>query len=188
MGIVLVTIIIAIAEREFDFSELPATALLSLVATIATTSLTLVALVIVDVNPLAIVLLVVPSSIVFVAFRAYVSQRRRHEHLEFLYESMQTTQTAPEFGLAIGQLLIAVRRLVRAEFAEILLFPTDSDTGLRSTINSLGEIQTQSSDATTATRRHHARGYEWTGFSRPCRTLRAPSRRDPGRAGVFRMR
>jgi diguanylate cyclase (GGDEF)-like protein len=149
-GIVLVTIIIAIAEREFDFSELPSTALLSLVATIATTSLTLVALVIVEINPLAIVLLIVPSSIVFVAFRAYVSQRRRHEHLEFLYESMQTTQTAPEFGLAIGQLLIAVRRLVRAEFAEILLFPTDSDTGLRSTINSLGEIQTQSSDATTA--------------------------------------
>jgi diguanylate cyclase (GGDEF)-like protein len=147
-GIVLVTIAIAVAEHELELSELPTTTVLSVVATVATTSLALVALVIVDLKPFAIVLLIVPSVIVFVAFRAYVVQRRRHEHLEFLYQSMQTTQSAPEFGLAIGQLLIAVRRLVRAEYAEILLFPTETDAGLRSTINALGEIQTQSGDAT----------------------------------------
>jgi len=62
-GIALVTLAIAVAEHEIDLSELPATTILSLVATIATTSLALVSLVIVDVSPLAIVLLAVPSMI-----------------------------------------------------------------------------------------------------------------------------
>ena len=85
-----------------------------------------------------------------VAFRAFMEQRRQHQHLEFLYESMQKTQSAPEFGLAVGQVLIAVRRLVRAEYAEILLFPTDADHGLRSTLGAGGEMLMQPDDVAPA--------------------------------------
>ena len=46
---------------------------------------------------------------------------------------MRATQGAPEFGLAVGQLLVAARRLLRAEYAEILLFaPTPGEPVLRS--------------------------------------------------------
>src|SRR5262249_16109478 len=48
---------------------------------------------------------------------------------EFLYESMRATQGAPEFGLAVGQLLVAARRLLRAEYAEILLTPASDGEG-----------------------------------------------------------
>ena len=51
-GVVLVTIAIAVAEREVDLRELPATTVLSVISTVATTSLALVALVVVEVNPL----------------------------------------------------------------------------------------------------------------------------------------
>ena len=61
----------------------------------------------IDYRPSAGLLLVVPAVACLVAFRAYMGQREQREHLEFLYESMRETQGAPEFGLAIGQLLIA---------------------------------------------------------------------------------
>ena len=36
---------------------------------------------------------------------------------------MKATQGAPEFSLAVGQLLMTARQLVRAEYVEIILFP-----------------------------------------------------------------
>ena len=38
---------------------------------------------------------------------------------------MKATERAPEFTLAVNQLLLAVRQLVRAGYAEILLFPRE---------------------------------------------------------------
>jgi diguanylate cyclase (GGDEF)-like protein len=152
LGIVLVTLVIAIAQHELLIAQLPMTTAISVTATIATSSLALVAIELTRVDPRAFLLLVAPGAIVVFAFRALMEQRRRHEHLEFLYESMQRTQGEPEFGLAVGQLLIAVRRLVRAEYAEIILFPTDSDQGLRSTLGVNGEMLMQPGDITTTDR------------------------------------
>jgi len=148
LGILLVTFVIAIAQGEWTIRQLPATVAISVVATVATSSLALVAVELARVDPRAFVLLLAPAAIVVLAFRALMEQRRRHEHLEFLYESMQRTQGEPEFGLAIGQLLIAVRRLVRAEYAEIFLFPTDSQQGLRSTLGAHGEMLMQPGEVT----------------------------------------
>src|SRR5262249_52817726 len=68
-------------------------------------------------------------------------QREQREHVEFLYESMRATQGAPEFGLAVGQLLVAARRLLRAEYAEILLLPVSDDEGpLKSVSGAEGEL------------------------------------------------
>src|SRR4029450_7731591 len=100
------------------------------------------ALVLVACRPAAGLLLVVPAVACVAAFRAYMGQREQREHLEFLYESMRETQGAPEFGLAIGQLLIAARRLVRAEYAEIqLLAPKPGEPVLRSISGPGGEVR-----------------------------------------------
>jgi diguanylate cyclase (GGDEF)-like protein len=70
-----------------------------------------------------------------------MEQREQREHVEFLYESMRATQGAPEFGLAVGQLLVAARRLLRAEYAEILLLPASEGEGpLRSVSGAEGEL------------------------------------------------
>jgi diguanylate cyclase (GGDEF)-like protein len=54
---------------------------------------------------------------------------------------MRATQGAPEFGLAVGQLLVAARRLLRAEYAEILLLPpSDGEGPLRSVSGAEGEL------------------------------------------------
>jgi diguanylate cyclase (GGDEF)-like protein len=55
-----------------------------------------------------------------------MAQREQREHVEFLYESMRATQSAPDFAQAIGRLLSSARRLLRAEYAEILLLSPDT--------------------------------------------------------------
>lgn len=140
-GVVLVSAVIAIHEGRFHAPQLSRTLVTSLVGAIATACLGLSAVGLMGVRPLALVLLAVPVAACVLAFRGYMTQREQREHVEFLYESMRATQGAPEFGLAVGQLLVAARRLLRAEFAEILLLPPNEDEGpLRSVSGSQGEL------------------------------------------------
>ena len=67
-------------------------------------------------------LLVAPVLACGFAFRGYMAQREQREHVEFLYESMRATQGAPEFGpRRSASCSSSARRLLRAEYAEILL-------------------------------------------------------------------
>jgi diguanylate cyclase (GGDEF)-like protein len=141
VGILLVSAVIAIAEERFHAPQLLRTLITSTVGALATASLGLAVVELLQVRPLAVLLLVVPVLACVVAFRGYMEQREQREHVEFLYESMRATQGAPEFGLAVGQLLVAARRLLRAEYAEILLLPASEDEGpLRSVSGSEGEL------------------------------------------------
>jgi diguanylate cyclase (GGDEF)-like protein len=137
-GGILVTVAIAIAEGSIDPRKLPVPVAISVLSAVAVSNIALVAITLLRAERLSIVLLVLPAAIVVTAFREYVAQARRQEHLEFLYESMKATQGAPEFALAVNQLLIAARQLVRADYAEILLFPTVGQPGLRSILGPPG--------------------------------------------------
>jgi diguanylate cyclase (GGDEF)-like protein len=137
-GILLVTVAIALAEGSLSLEKLPVTVGISLVSTIAMSNFVLIAMELVRTDRARIVLLALPAAVAVAVFRAFASQARRHEHLEFLYESMKATQGAPEFSLAVGQLLMTVRQLVRAEYAEIFLFPTGHERGLRSVLAGAG--------------------------------------------------
>jgi diguanylate cyclase (GGDEF)-like protein len=133
--------VIAIAEERFHAPQLGRTLITSTLGALATASLGLAIVELLDVRPLAVLLLVVPALACVAAFRGYMEQREQREHVEFLYESMRATQGAPEFGLAVGQLLVAARRLLRAEYAEILLLPPSDDEGpLRSVSGAEGEL------------------------------------------------
>jgi diguanylate cyclase (GGDEF)-like protein len=141
LGILLVSAVIAIAEERFRAPQLLRTLLTSTIGALATASLGLAVVELLEARPLAIVLLVVPVVACVAAFRGYMEQREQREHVEFLYESMRATQGAPEFGLAVGQLLVAARRLLRAEYAEILLLPaSDGEGPLRSVSGAGGEM------------------------------------------------
>jgi diguanylate cyclase (GGDEF)-like protein len=152
LGILLVSAVIAIAEERFQAPQLLRTLLTSTVGALATASLGLAVVELLDVRPLAVVLLVVPVLSCVAAFRGYMEQREQREHVEFLYESMRATQGAPEFGLAVGQLLVAARRLLRAEYAEILLLPaSDGDGPLRSVSGAEGELLMHPEESFTPT-------------------------------------
>src|SRR6476619_2857471 len=140
LGILLVSAVIAIAEERFQAPQLLRTLLTSTIGALATASLGLAVVELLEARPLAVVLLVVPVLSCVAAFRGYMEQRETPEHVEFLYESMRATQGAPEFGLAVGQLLVAARRLLRAEYAEILLLTsTPGEPVLRSVSGASGE-------------------------------------------------
>jgi diguanylate cyclase (GGDEF)-like protein len=141
VGMLLVSTVIAIAEERFQAPQLGRTIVTSTFGALATASLGLAVVTLLEVRPLAVLLLVVPVLACVAAFRGYMEQREQREHVEFLYESMRATQGAPEFGLAVGQLLVAARRLLRAEYAEILLLPASDDEGpLRSVSGAEGEL------------------------------------------------
>jgi diguanylate cyclase (GGDEF)-like protein len=141
VGILLVSTVIAIAEERFLAPQLARTLVTSTIGALATASLGLAVVELLTVRPAAVLLLVIPVLACAAAFRGYMEQREQREHVEFLYESMRATQGAPEFGLAVGQLLVAARRLLRAEYAEILLLPgSEGEAPLRSVSGSEGEL------------------------------------------------
>ena len=99
----------------------------------ANSSLATLAVMVLWVDPRSVVLLAVPTAVVFVAYRAYIREREKHERLELLYESSRLLHYAPELDSAIGALLEHARRMFRAERAELMLFPEPSlDAALRS--------------------------------------------------------
>src|SRR3954468_455088 len=141
VGILLVSAVIATAEERLQAPQLGRTLLTSTLGALATAALGLAVVTLLGVRPLAVLLLVIPVLATVAAFRGYMEQREQREHVEFLYESMRATQGAPEFGLAVGQLLVAARRLLRAEYAEILLLPPADEGGpLRSVSGAEGEL------------------------------------------------
>ena len=64
-----------------------------------------------------------PLLIVFLAYRAYVSEREKHERLELLYQSSRIFQHSPELDSALIALLEHARAMFRAELAEVVLYP-----------------------------------------------------------------
>ena len=94
---------------------------LSLAGSLAAACLALVGVALAESRPLGLLLLAFPVGVCMLAFRGYMQQRTQRDYVEFLYESMRAAQGAPEMGLAIGQLLLSAQRLLRADYAEIIL-------------------------------------------------------------------
>jgi diguanylate cyclase (GGDEF)-like protein len=59
----------------------------------------------------------------FVAYRAYLSEREKHERLELLYQSSRILQHSPELDSSLVALLGHARAMFRAELAEVVLYP-----------------------------------------------------------------
>jgi diguanylate cyclase (GGDEF)-like protein len=136
LSVTLVTLTISLATGSSALNDLPRTLGLALAGSVAGGSLAVVAVELVHADERAAWLLAIPVGFWAVAFRAYGAQRRRHEHLEFLYDSMRATQSASELRAAVRELLTAARAMLSAEYAEILLLgSTPEDGALRSVIS-----------------------------------------------------
>jgi diguanylate cyclase (GGDEF)-like protein len=153
VGLLLVSAVIAVAEGRFTAPQLATTFVITVVGALATACIGLIAVELVAFDPLALLMLGVPAAVCGLTFRSYMAQREQREQVEFLYESMRITQGQPELGLAVGQLLAAARRLLRAEHAEIVLLTSaPGEPVLRSTSSSAGEVLMEPAALTPALR------------------------------------
>ena len=91
-----------------------------MIATVVNTSLSLTSATIVWVSPESSWLLLVPAATLFIAYRAYIGERQKHESLELLYDTMHRIQRSLFGATALKDLLEAVRKMFRAEMADII--------------------------------------------------------------------
>ena len=123
VGVFAVTAAISLAEGTPQHARIPRMLMMGAVVSLTNTSLALLAITVLFVEPAAALLFAVPIAAVFVAYRAYVSERQQHEGLEMLYESTRILQRSPEIDRALVSLLDHARKMFRAEIAEVSLLP-----------------------------------------------------------------
>src|SRR3954451_5920942 len=97
------------------------------VVTLINASIAIAAALVVATDPRAVPVLLVPSLTVFAVYRAYISERQRHERLEFLYDANRTLSRSPEVAEALEALLARSLEAFNADIAEVLLFTGEGD-------------------------------------------------------------
>ncbi|MGH2735019.1 MAG: ATP-binding protein [Actinomycetota bacterium] len=126
VGAVSIALAISLSDRERPRIFGPTFKLLVAV-TLTNTSLGLAAATVLWIEPMAIWLLIVPTALMFIAYRAYTTQREKNASLEFLYESTRMLNQSLQVGSALEALLSQARKMFRAELASVTLFPAEDD-------------------------------------------------------------
>jgi len=128
LSAILVASVITVSGGAPQFQKLPEMIRFSGLVAIANTSLALLAVSILWLDPALLWLLALPLAAVFLAYRAYVSEHEKHERLEMLYQSSRILQHSPELDSALLALLGHARTMFRAELAEVVLYARDVGT------------------------------------------------------------
>ena len=134
LTVLLIGLAISLSEGTVHPRTLAQMLVMDFVVSATNTSLALAGAIVVATDPRAIPLLLVPAVTVFLAYRAYLIERQRHERLEFLYEATRTLSRSPEIVQALEGLLAKSLEAFRAELAEIVLFSSDGSPPLRTTL------------------------------------------------------
>ena len=122
----------AIAESGMKLKTLRQMFAMDFLVTLTNSSIAIAGALVISVDSRAVPILLVPALAVFLVYRAYISERQRHEKLEFLYEANRALSNSPEVAEAIEGVLGRSREAFRSEIAEVVLFSGDG-TPLRST-------------------------------------------------------
>ena len=123
LGALTISSVITLSGGAPQFQKLPEMIQFGGMVALANTSLALLAVSILWLDPGLLWLLALPIIIVFLAYKAYVSEREKHERLELLYQSSRILQHTPELDSALLGVLTHARTMFRAEEAEIVLYP-----------------------------------------------------------------
>src|SRR5262245_46670351 len=135
VGIMSIAVAIAFAEGRWHADRLPEVLKLGLAVGLTNTSLALMGVTILWLEPAAAWLLGIPIALILLAYRTLMSEREKNKSLEFLYESTRILQRSPELDEAVSDLLQHARTMFRAGRARLVLFPTRAgDTALETVI------------------------------------------------------
>ena len=127
----LIAAAISLSEGRVNLRTIVQMLGMDLVVTTSNASLGLCGAVITAADAHALPLLLVPAVTLFAAYRAYLSERERHQRLEFLYEANRTLARSREIAHALEGLLVRSLEAFRAELAEIILFGSEENPSLR---------------------------------------------------------
>ena len=127
LSAITIALAITLSGGAPQFEKLPEMIRFGSMVSFANTSLALLAVVILRLDPMLLWLLVLPLAIVFLAYQAYLSEREKHERLELIYQSSRILQHSPELDSALVALLDHARAMFRAEIAEVVLYPRGGD-------------------------------------------------------------
>jgi diguanylate cyclase (GGDEF)-like protein len=116
---------IAIAEGNLRAPMLVQMFATDAIVTLINASIAIAAALVVATDPRAVPVLLVPALTVFAVYRAYISERQRHERLEFLYDANRTLSRSPEIAEALEALLARSLEAFRADVAEVVLTAGD---------------------------------------------------------------
>jgi diguanylate cyclase (GGDEF)-like protein len=131
---------ISLSEGEWPVRRLTQIVVVGLSTALVNTSLGLLVVSTALRDSRETVLLVLPSVMLLVAYRAYTSQRRKHEGLCLLSDVSRVLGQAPDTETGIIALLHRTREALRCEEAELVLFPTvPGEAALVATVTSTQE-------------------------------------------------
>lgn len=126
LGAVTIASAITLSGGAPQFEKLPEMLQFGTLVAVANTSIGLLAVTLLWTSPGALWLLLLPVGALFLAYRAWVSEREKHERLELVYQSSRILQHSPELDVALLALLDHARAMFRAEIAEVVLEPASA--------------------------------------------------------------
>lgn len=121
VGAVSIASAITLSGGAPQYKKLPDMLQFGVLVAVANTSIALLAVTVLWFSPGALWLLAIPIVTLFLAYRAWVSEREKHERLELVYQSSRILQHSPELDVALLALLDHARAMFRAELAEVVL-------------------------------------------------------------------
>jgi hypothetical protein len=109
VGVGMVFSAILLSKGEPGSRQFRRAILFGLIAAVTNTSLGLICIMVLSLHPGAAWLLLVPAATLFLAYRAYAEERRKHESLGFLYETTRIVHQSPRIESSILALLSHAR-------------------------------------------------------------------------------
>jgi len=123
--------VVTLSGGGWQFGRLPEALQVGALFAVTNTALALLVVEILWVQPLAVWLVAIPVVTLFLAYRAYLSERQKHESLELLYQSSQIFQRSAELDSAIVVLLEHARLMFGTNRAEMILRGGEDGVPLR---------------------------------------------------------
>jgi diguanylate cyclase (GGDEF)-like protein len=147
LGVLLVFAAISLSEHDWHARRLAGPLRFGLLTALFTCSLGLIAVTVIEVSQWAGVLLVVPTTGVYLASRAYTSERQRHSSLDFLYQSTRLLHQSEKLESAVVDMLNRARAAFRTEVAELCYVPAGAGEALRTVVGPGDEVLRMQSSA-----------------------------------------
>ena len=139
MATLLISIVIRLSGGRLNRTEMVEVLGLSAIAAAMNTTLALIGIHLIWATPSTAWLAIVPPIILFMAYRAYMSQREERSRLESLYRAMRSLHEAGHIESALVGATKEATDMFEAEFSEILLLPDNpSQPAYRTAVTGTG--------------------------------------------------
>jgi signal transduction histidine kinase len=128
VGVLMVFAAISLSEGRAKLKLLPQMLGMGSAVTLANTGFALAAITVAWSDAAAAWVLLIPTAVLYIGYRAYTAMIDRHQGLSFLYEAVRTFHRSAQPGQdALLELLSHTREAFKAERAEIVFLPSKDD-------------------------------------------------------------